>query len=98
LLKKGARRDRLEAKLFGGARMLDGLSDIGGQNAIFARTFLRDEGVSLVAENLGGVCGRRVEFFPTTGRARQIFLPRDAAGIEDRDGPRLNDNGCVELF
>ena len=32
LLKHGARRDRLEAKLFGGARMIDGLTDVGRQN------------------------------------------------------------------
>ena len=37
LLKSGARRDRLEAKLFGGARMVKGLIDIGQQNALFAR-------------------------------------------------------------
>ena len=41
LLKLGARRDRLEAKLFGGARMLQGLTDVGELNASFAEDFLR---------------------------------------------------------
>ena len=36
LMRSGAQRDRLEAKLFGGARMLRGLSDIGQKNAEFA--------------------------------------------------------------
>ena len=36
LMKKGARRDRLEAKLFGGAKMMERLSDIGKLNASFA--------------------------------------------------------------
>ena len=37
LLQRGARRDRLEAKLFGGARLIDGLTDVGRQNAEFTR-------------------------------------------------------------
>lgn len=47
LLQAGARRDRLEAKLFGGARMVAGLSDIGQRNAEFAETFLAREGSTL---------------------------------------------------
>jgi chemotaxis protein CheD len=74
LLKKGARRDRLEGKLFGGARMMEGLSDIGAKNAAFAKRFLVNEGIRLVAENLGGDRGRRVEYSPVSGRARQSLL------------------------
>lgn len=74
LLKRNARRERLEGKLFGGARMLEGLSDIGAKNAIFARKFLVNEGIKLVAENIGGVSGRRVEYYPVSGRARQVLL------------------------
>src|ERR1700712_2905807 len=36
LLAQGGRRARLEAKLFGGARMLAGLTDLGARNAQFA--------------------------------------------------------------
>ncbi|MGZ5927150.1 MAG: chemotaxis protein CheD, partial [Rhizomicrobium sp.] len=36
LLKSGARRERLQAKIFGGANVMAGLSDIGGRNAEFA--------------------------------------------------------------
>src|SRR5262249_19029290 len=43
LLQAGARRDRLEAKLFGGARMMKNLSDIGAKNSVFASEFLRQE-------------------------------------------------------
>ena len=39
LMRQGAQRERLEAKLFGGARMMQGLSDIGAKNAAFAKTF-----------------------------------------------------------
>ncbi|MBY0421209.1 MAG: hypothetical protein K2Q06_02815, partial [Parvularculaceae bacterium] len=53
LLKRGASRDRLEAKLFGGARMMNTLSDIGAQNAAFARDFLIREHIPLIGESLG---------------------------------------------
>ncbi len=71
LLKMGASRERLQAKLFGGARIMDRLNDIGAENVIFARRFLSTEGIPLVGESLGGRRARRVEFWPVGGRARQ---------------------------
>ncbi|RIX98835.1 chemotaxis protein CheD [Aureimonas flava] len=80
LLKKGARKHALEAKLFGGARTMVGLSDIGAKNAGFARRFLELEGISHVGGSLGGAQGRRIEFWPVSGRARQILMePTDKA-------------------
>jgi len=74
LIKQGAIRSRLEAKVFGGARMIKGLSDIGARNAEFVRDFLRREGIACVAQSLGGTSARRVEFWPETGRARQRMV------------------------
>ncbi len=74
LLKRGARRERLQVKLFGGARMMDRLCDVGAQNAAFAEQFLRDEGLSFAGGSLRGGQARRVQFQPATGRARQALL------------------------
>ncbi|HWA89417.1 MAG TPA: chemotaxis protein CheD [Rhizomicrobium sp.] len=74
LLKHGASRRGLEAKLFGGANVLAGLSDVGSRNAAFARQFLLDEGIPLVGGDVGGTMPRRIQFWPTTGRARQLAL------------------------
>jgi chemotaxis protein CheD len=74
LLKAGARKDRLEAKIFGGARMIAGLSDIGQSNGEFARRFLRDENIPCLAESLGGTKARRIRFWPASGRAKQLLL------------------------
>lgn len=74
LLKAGARKERLEAKIFGGARMIAGLSDIGQSNGDFARRFLRDEGIPCLAESIGGTKARRIRFWPASGRARQMLL------------------------
>lgn len=70
LLKSGAQKQRLQAKLFGGAAMHDGLKDIGRSNADFARRFLAVEGIPCIAESLGGNQGRRIRYWPATGRAQ----------------------------
>lgn len=74
LMQKGARRGRLEAKLFGGARTMAGLSDIGAMNRQFAEEFLHNEGIRVVGGDLGGDRGRRIEYWPVTGRARQVLF------------------------
>lgn len=74
LLQQGARRERLEAKLFGGARTMRGLSDIGKLNASFADRFLRNEGIKRVGGSLGGEQGRRIQYWPVSGRARQSLM------------------------
>lgn len=74
LLKAGAHKNRLEAKIFGGARMIAGLSDIGESNGEFARRFLRDEGIPCLAESLGGTKARRIRFWPVSGKVRQMLL------------------------
>jgi chemotaxis protein CheD len=74
LLRHGARRDRLEAKLFGGAATMPGLYDVGTLNGRFAERFLRHEGIAYAGGSLGGDRGRRIQFWPTSGRARQAAL------------------------
>lgn len=100
LLKHGARRDRLEAKVFGGARMLEGLTDIGAKNAAFARRFLKNEGIRIISEDLGGLSGRRLEYYPDSGRARQNLIRGNATGLVTAapPGPPRFTGGSVELF
>jgi chemotaxis protein CheD len=97
LMKRGARRERLEAKLFGGAKMLDALHDVGAANARFARRFLQDEGIPLVSASLGGRSARRVEFWPATGRARQRAMHEAAPVVERATLPAAFGND-VEFF
>lgn len=99
LLQRGAHRHRLEAKLFGGARTIDGLSDIGAMNAAFAETFLRNEGITIVGGDLGGDRGRRVEYWPLTGRARQFLLTSDKGFAPPPPKlPPAPSGGSVEFF
>lgn len=99
LLGKGARRERMEAKLFGGGRLSDGLADIGGKNSAFARSFLEREGIRVIGGSLGGARARRVQFWPVSGRARQLVLDRaDNLLFHPRPAPTSSRDGAVELF
>jgi chemotaxis protein CheD len=99
LLKKGAARDRLQAKLFGGARTMQGLSDIGAANGRFARQFLEREAIAYTGGSLGGQAGRRLQFWPTTGRVRQLFMGRgEELPTVNLKPPPLASAGDLELF
>ncbi len=101
LLQHGARRERLQAKLFGGARMLQGLTDVGRYNADFAERFVKRERIALTGGSLRGERGRRVQFWPTSGRARQLTLGSAEATVfaaERRVVGAAPDLGGVELF
>lgn len=97
MLKRGARRERMVAKLFGGARIQANLPDIGRRNAEAARMFLLGEGIHLQSHSLGGNAARRVRFWPETGRAQQMLLsdPQEAAFNTPRP---LSSGGTIDLF
>lgn len=71
LLKRGARRPHLEAKVFGGARVLSGATmlAIGDGNIAFVTEFLKREGIPIVSKDVGGNRSRRIHYQPATGRA-----------------------------
>jgi chemotaxis protein CheD len=70
LLKLGARRQFLEAKLFGGGNVMQGftVNKVGTRNAEFALSYLETEQVPVVSKDLLDVHPRKVYFFPQTGR------------------------------
>jgi len=103
LYRKGARRERLEVKLFGGARVIDGLSDIGQQNAAFAERFLQAEGITLRGGSLRGEQARRIQFWPVSGRVRQMALVDPGRQVFEAERAKpvpaaAADDGDLELF
>ena len=70
LLKLGARKQQLEAKVFGGGRVMASLTSsmVGERNARFVMDFLATEGIRVAARDLLDVHPRKVYFFPDTGR------------------------------
>jgi chemotaxis protein CheD len=77
LIKRGAERRRMEAKVFGGATMIgaDPSTSVGSRNAAFVLTFLAREGIPVAARDLGGGFPRRANYEPATGRAWVNRLP-----------------------
>jgi chemotaxis protein CheD len=103
LLAHGARRERIEAKLFGGACVVAGLTSVGEKNARFAEEFLRREGIQHVGGSLRGDAGRRLQYWPVSGRARQVFMGSTAPELIARETrpvavPIAEDSGALELF
>lgn len=75
LVKKGALRSRLEGKLFGGGRIVPGLTDVGAANGAFAVDFLRKEGIRHIGGSLGGSQGRKLRVWPVSGQVQQMLMP-----------------------
>ena len=107
IIRLGARRANLEAKVFGGGNVLAGVTmlSVGEMNAEFVCNFLREESIPIVAQDLQGVVSRQVRYFPATGRAlvRSVGRRDDFAVIEGeaRYGERLRKlpaGGDVEFF
>ena len=72
LLKLGAQRNSLEAKVFGGGNMLRGFTvhNIGERNAEFVIEYLHLENIPIMAADLLDVYPRKVYFFPHTGKVK----------------------------
>jgi chemotaxis protein CheD len=99
LLSVGARRDRMEAKLFGGGHLFPGLADLGAQNVAFATDFLEREGIRLVGAAVRGKHARRVEYRPASGRGRVRLLTKsEDVFTRETASPTAGRAGTVELF
>ncbi|MET0793411.1 MAG: chemoreceptor glutamine deamidase CheD [Polyangiaceae bacterium] len=68
LVKYGAARERLEIKIFGGGKVIPGMSDIGLKNIRFVHEYFETEGLVICAEDTGGTWARRVRYHTGTGR------------------------------
>lgn len=70
LLKLGARKNRLEAKVFGGGAVMASLSssNVGVRNAEFVLDYLKTENIPIVAKDLLDSYPRKVYYFSATGR------------------------------
>jgi chemotaxis protein CheD len=81
LIKAGGRRERFEAKVFGGAAVLAGMTtmNIGDRNSEFVRRYLALEKIRILAEDLQGAHPRKVAFLPRTGQVmvKKLGLQQD---------------------
>ena len=71
LLKRGASRSTLEAKVFGGGQVIAEMSslNVGERNTRFVLDYLKTERISVVSKDVLGIHPRKVCFLPATGKA-----------------------------
>lgn len=107
LLKSGARRENMEAKVFGGGAVLRGFTaiNVGERNAEFVLKYLKAEKMRITAEDLNDVYPRKVYFFPRTGKVlvkKLMQVHNDTLAKREQDyASKLKTNsvaGDVELF
>ncbi len=106
LLKLGARRGSLEAKVFGGGQVLSGMTtmNIGERNTQFAMDFLKTERIPVVSSDVLDIYPRKVAFLPVSGKAMVKRLPASQSQVvasQERVAlSRKADagSGSVELF
>jgi chemotaxis protein CheD len=107
LLKMGARRNRLEAKVFGGGAVMESLSssNVGVRNAEFVLNYLKIEKIPIVAKDLLDSYPRKVYYFPATGRVlvkklhrvhNETLFSRERSYQDRLSGTEIA--GDVELF
>lgn len=108
LMKKGASRQTLEAKIFGGGAVIGGMSSInvGERNTQFVINYLQTERIPIVSRDVLEVYPRKVCFLPASGKAmvkRLAATHNDAFVAQDRlaaqrAAPASTAGGSVDLF
>ena len=105
--KAGGRRGRLEAKVFGGAAVIQGMtqSAVGRQNVAFVERYLIQERIPIVSKDVLDVYPRKVCFLPRTGRAMvKKLAPTSGSSVVREEASYLDrvrqkaPAGSVELF
>ncbi|MDO7644131.1 MAG: chemoreceptor glutamine deamidase CheD [Reinekea forsetii] len=107
MLKLGARRSSLVAKIFGGGNVLRGITatQVGQRNANFVQDYLKTERIAILASDLLENYPRKVYFFPATGKVfvRKLKSMHNSTILDRESAYRLRIGntpimGDIELF
>jgi chemotaxis protein CheD len=108
MLKLGARRESMQAKVFGGAQVMAGFTtmNVGERNTKFVLDYLSTERIPVVSQDVLDIHPRKVCFFPVTGKAlvkRLAHAHPETLAVEERKGnaatvARTTSGGSVDLF
>ena len=108
LMKRGASRMTLEAKVFGGGAVIGGMStiNVGERNTQFVIDYLQTERIPIVSRDVLEIYPRKVCFLPASGKAMvkrlapthaDAFVAQDRAAAQ-RALPTATGGGSVDLF
>lgn len=106
MLKLGARRETMQAKIFGGAQVMHNFTtmNVGERNTSFVLNYLHTERIPIVSEDVLDIYPRKVVFFPVTGKAmvKRLAHAHPDVAQEVRGNAatvaKSNAGGSVDLF
>ncbi len=108
MMKLGARRETLQAKIFGGAQVMHNFTtlNVGERNTGFVQNYLATERIPVVSEDVMDIYPRKVVFFPVTGKvmvkrlahAHPETLAEEVARGNAAMVARTTKGGSVDLF
>lgn len=108
MLKLGARRETMQAKIFGGAQVMAGFTtmNVGERNTKFVLDYLAMERIPIVSQDVLDIHPRKVCFFPVSGKAlvkRLAHSHPETLAVEERKGNAVSvakstAGGSVEMF
>jgi chemotaxis protein CheD len=106
MMKHGATRATMEAKVFGGGQVIEGMStmNIGERNTAFAIDYLKTERIPIMSKDVLGPHPRKVCFLPASGKAmvkRLAVANPELLAAQDREAARKAapaSGGSVDLF
>jgi chemotaxis protein CheD len=107
MVKRGAMRSTMEAKVFGGGAVISGMNSInvGERNTSFVMDYLRTERITVVSKDVLDVYARKVCFLPASGKAmvkRLASTNTEALAAQERAAAAkavpADSGGSVDLF
>jgi chemotaxis protein CheD len=108
MIKRGATRSTMEAKVFGGGAVISGMNtiNVGERNTGFVLDYLRTERITVVSRDVLDIYPRKVCFLPASGKAmvkRLASANTDALAAQEsaaaaRAAPAARGGGSVDLF
>ncbi|MBL0088279.1 MAG: chemoreceptor glutamine deamidase CheD [Ideonella sp.] len=108
MMKRGASRMTMEAKVFGGGAVISGMNSInvGERNTQFVIEYLNTERIPIVSKDVMEIYPRKVCFLPASGKAmvkRLASTNTDAVLAQERAAaqkpvPAASGAGSVDLF
>lgn len=108
MLKLGARRETMQAKIFGGGQVMAGFTtmNVGERNTKFVMDYLATERIPVVSQDVLDIHPRKVCFFPVSGKAlvkRLAHSHPETLAVEERRGnaasvAKKTSGGSVDIF
>jgi chemotaxis protein CheD len=108
MMKRGATRSSMEAKVFGGGQVVSGMNsmNVGERNTSFVLDYLKTERITVVSKDVLDIYPRKVCFLPASGKAMikrlaatntEALIAQDRAAVQ-KAVPAVTGGGSVDLF